>query len=371
MNLVLRGAAVVGSGVVSALDVGVEGGRIAGLGRGLAVTGSGETIDVSGCTVAPGFVDAQINGALGIDVTTQPQRIAELGRRLAVFGVTSFLPTVVTCADRTRQRAIEAFAGYRHDGGAEAIGLHLEGPMLSLTRRGAHPPEHLQLPSLELIDDWYPERGVRLVTLAPELPGAIPVIEALVGRGVVVAAGHTDATLDELRAAVDAGLTMVTHLYNAMRPFAHRDPGPIGAALTDERLAAGLICDGVHVHPAAVDLAWRALGPQRTVLVTDAVAVMGSETGGGTGHRTATGVRRADGVLAGTDLSMDVAVRNLVAFTGCSLAAAARAASTNPARVLGLHDRGVIEAGRRADLVVLEPNGRVRLTIVAGRLVPT
>jgi N-acetylglucosamine-6-phosphate deacetylase len=371
VTLLLRGGSVVVAGAVAAVDVRVDDGVIVEIGPDQALSPSRDVIDAAAFTIVPGFVDAQVNGGFGIDVTSQPERIAELGRGLARFGVTSFLPTVVSCEDRVLDRVVAAFGSYRHDGGAEAVGLHLEGPMLAPARRGAHPIDRLQQPSLDLVGDWTPARGIRLVTLAPELPGALDVVAALAARGVVVAAGHTDATLDELRAGVDAGVTMVTHLFNGMRPFAHRDPGPVGAAIVDDRLAAGLICDGVHVHPAAVHLAWRGLGPERTVLVTDAVSVMGG--GGGADAvgpiavtRRASGVRTADGVLAGSDVAMDAAVRNLMSFTGCTLAEATRAASTNPARVLGLGDRGVIEVGRRADLVVLDADGEVQHTIVAG-----
>ena len=190
------------------------------------------------------------------------------------------------------------------------------------------------------------------MTIAPELPGALDVIEQLVGRGVVVSIGHTDADAACVADAERAGATAVTHLFNAMAPFGHRAPGPIGVTLADDSLVAGLICDGIHVDPLAVRIAWRALGPIALMLVTDATAVLGLEPGRRPArrgrHRRLVGrCADADGMLAGSDLSLDQAVRNLVAFTGCTAAEAVATVTTTPARLLGLDDRGALEAGRR------------------------
>jgi N-acetylglucosamine-6-phosphate deacetylase len=188
-----------------------------------------------------------------------------------------------------------------------------------------------------------------------------------------VSIGHTDCTADEFAAGVEAGATYVTHLFNAMRPFSHRDPGPIGAALADDAVVAGLICDGIHVDPVAVRMAWRSLGPDRLNLVTDAVAVLGSEPGASRlGAVDVTvddrGVRTADGVLAGSDLSLDCAVRNLVAFTGCAVPDAITTVTATPARLLGLADRGRLERGARADVTVLDGDLAVVATIVGGEV---
>ena len=322
--------------------------------------------------VAPGFIDLQINGAHGIDVTAAPTRIPELARRLPEHGVTAFLPTVVTCPSIVRRRALDVVATLTSGPGAVPLGLHLEGPMLSAIRRGAHPEAELAVPSLELIEGWSGDGGVRLATIAPELPGALDVIAALARRGVVVSLGHTDATADEFAAGRTAGATYVTHLFNAMRPFGHRDPGPIGAALTDPEVVAGLICDGIHVDPVAVRLAWRALGPDRLNLVTDAVAALGMEGTAAVGSLgvtiDATGVRTAAGVLAGSVLRLDEALRNLVAFTGCAVPDALATVTSTPARVLGLGDRGRLEPGARADVTVLDHDLRVIETVVAGEV---
>ena len=211
-----------------------------------------------------------------------------------------------------------------------------------------------------------------MVTLAPELPGALQLIERLATDGVTVSAGHTDCTTGEFANGRAAGVTMVTHLFNAMTPFSHRQPGPIGATLADAGVFAGIICDGIHADPVAVAMAWRALGPDRTILVTDAVAALGMPAGTLTlGEFTVTvsdrGVRTADDVLAGSNLSLDQAIRNLVEFTGCSPAEAIGAATKNPAELLGLTDRGRIEVGAIADLVVLDLDLHPVRTLLAGR----
>jgi N-acetylglucosamine-6-phosphate deacetylase len=241
---------------------------------------------------------------------------------------------------------------------AAPLGLHFEGPYLAPERRGAHAPAHLRLPDRAAVADWSWTTGVALVTLAPELPGALDVLRDLVDRGVVVSLGHSSASVAEATAAVDAGARWVTHLFNAMAPLHHRDPGLIGVALTDERLAVGAIVDGLHVHPMVVSIVARSLG-SRLTLVTDAVNALGMPPGRwalGDVEALADGerVRLEDGTLAGSLLSLDRAVANLVAFAGTSLDDALDAASGAPARLLGLEaERGVIAPGAVGDLVLL------------------
>lgn len=333
------------------------------------------SLDATGRWVAPGMIDTQINGAHGIDLTAGPDRVGELAALLAQYGVTSFVPTIVTSSDDARRRALDAWAarGERPTGHARALGLHLEGPMLSPARCGAHRADLLQLPATTPWGEWTRDGGVVMVTMAPELPGALDVIRQLVGRGVVVAVGHTDASAAEVAAGIDAGATAVTHLFNAMRPFGHRDPGPIGITLTHDTVVAGLIVDGVHVDPVAVRLAWRCLGPDRTMLVTDAVAAMGLPAGrtrpgavDGASSPSVAGVRTADGTLAGSDLSLDQAVRNLVAWTGCSVPDALRTVTATPARLLGLADHGQLCPGALGDVTVLDEQLRVVATVIGG-----
>jgi N-acetylglucosamine-6-phosphate deacetylase len=340
----------------------VDGARSAGVNR---------QFDADRLIVAPGFIDAQINGAHGIDVTAEPDRIGELGAELTRYGVTAFVPTVITCAPRRRAAALAAKC--LPGRGAIAVGLHLEGPMLAPARRGAHPERWLELPSSMVIDGWTRDAGVVMVTIAPELPGAIEVIDQLVADGVVVSIGHTDAGAECVLHAKRVGATAITHLFNAMAPFGHRAPGPIGVALGDDSLIAGLICDGIHVDPLVVRVAWQALGPARMMLVTDATAVLGLAPG----RRqlgeididvSPAGVRTLDGTLAGSDLALDQAVRNLVAFTGCTPTEAVATVTTTPARLLDLDDRGALEVGRRADVTVLDRELRVVATFVGGEL---
>jgi N-acetylglucosamine-6-phosphate deacetylase len=331
-------------------------------------------IDATGLRVAPGYVDLQCNGGLGVDLATAPERLWDLGAALPQFGVTAWLPTIVTSPDGVVERAMAALAEGPPEGwrGAVPVGLHLEGPFLSPAKRGAHPEVLLQPPSLAAVDGWTRDAGVAVVTLAPDLPGAHTVLEALALRGVVVSLGHTPATATEATAAVDLGARWVTHLFNAMAPLHHREPGLAGVGLADERLHVGLIPDGIHVHPQVVALAQRALG-ERLTIVTDAVAALGMPPGRHPlGRAEVTvgddGVRLADGTLAGSNLAMDQGVRNLVAFSGCQTEAAVHAASTAPATLLGDTIRGTLAAGARGDLVLLTDDLELVATVVGGEV---
>ncbi len=350
---------------------------VVGRAEELACPPGAQVVDGTGMLLTPGFLDLQLNGAFGRDFTTTPAAIWEAGARLPQYGVTAFLPTIITSPSATVAAAQEVLfrgppPGYN---GATPLGLHLEGPFLNPAKRGAHNPAHLRLPDLGWVADWSPARGVRLVTLAPELPGALEVIRVLAARGVVVSAGHSLANYDEARAGLEAGIVYGTHLFNAMPPLDHRAPSLVGALLADERATVGLISDGVHLHPGIVALAWRVAGPRRVTLVTDAMAALGMPPG-----RYPLGdwevevddatARLADGRLAGSVLSLDQALRNLIAFTGCSLMEALPTITTVPAARLGLaHQRGQIAPGFVADLTLLTPDIKVAATIVGGQIV--
>ncbi len=332
-----------------------------------------ETRDANGLLLAPGFLDLQINGGFGLDFTADPATIWGVAAALPRFGVTSFLPTVITSPLETVRAAQDVLAaGPPPDWrGARPLGLHLEGPYLNPGKKGAHNPTHLRPPSVAEVAGWSPAAGVRLVTLAPELPGALEVIAALAGRGVVVSAGHSLATFDEAVAGFDAGARYATHLFNAMPALHHREPGLAAAALADPRAVIGLIPDGLHVHPALVALVWRLLSPARLNLVTDAMAAMGMPPGEyalGDFRVTVDGAsaRLADGTLAGCVLSLDAILRAFVGFTGATPAEAIATVTATPARLLGLERLGRIAPGGDADLVLLTPDLRVVETFVAG-----
>jgi len=356
-----------------------DGDRIVALGPAAATPcpPGAQVLDASGLLLTPGFIDLQLNGAFGLDFTATPQAIWEVGAGLARYGVTAFLPTIITSPPATvaaAQQVVSAGppAGYR---GATPLGLHLEGPFLNPAKRGAHNPRHLRQPDPAAVADWSPAQGVRLVTLAPELPGALDVTRVLHERGVVVSAGHSLADYAEAQAGFAAGITYGTHLFNAMPPLDHRAPGLPGALLTDRRPSAGLIADGIHVHPAVVALAWQMRGATQLNLVTDAMAALGMPPGR---YRLgdwdvdvdATSARLADGRLAGSLLSLDLAVRNLIAWTGCAPEAALATVTTVPAALLGLGpQRGLLAPGAAADLVLLTPDLQVALTVIAGQVV--
>jgi N-acetylglucosamine-6-phosphate deacetylase len=363
-TITVVGGQVLGPSGLQEGDVAIHDGAITSV---QAVPGEGregEVLDATGLLIAPGFIDLQCNGGHGIDLATEPERLWELAALLPRHGVTAFLPTIVSGPPAIRDRALAAIRrrppSFR---GAEPLGVHLEGPMLNPARRGAHPEQYLRPPGLTLVEGWSKSAGVAMVTLAPELPGALEVIAALCSRGVVVSAGHTDATTADMVGGLHAGITLVTHLFNAMAPLAHREPGPIGVALADRRVAASVIVDGIHVHPVTVAAAWAALGPDRLAAVTDAVAALGGETVGPEGART------PSGRLAGGVAPMEEAVRNLVAFTGCTAPDAIGSASATPARLIGAGTKGKVAPGYDGDLVLLTPELRVAATIVGGVVV--
>ncbi len=317
-------------------------------------------------TLVPGFVDLQVNGIDDVDVATATGSDWDrLDALLLAQGVTTWCPTLVTAPRHAYGPALARIdaAASRTGPRPHLAGVHLEGPFLG-GAPGAHRRDLLAPVDL----DWLAGLPglVRIVTMAPELSGAVEAVGLLAGRGVLVSLGHSRADAAAVTAAVDAGARLVTHLFNGMAPFHHRDPGLVGVALTDDRLAVSLIADGVHVHPTAIALAFRAKGPDRVVLVTDAVALRAGRAGP-LGIRLADGAPRlADSTLAGSVLTMDAAVRFVTERCGVPLERAVAAASTTPAALLGLHDRGAIAPGRRADLVALGPAGEVEAVWVAG-----
>lgn len=334
-------------------------------------------LDASGLHLTPGFIDLQFNGGFGHDFTADPTTIWPVAAQLPRYGVTAFLPTVITSplATLAAARAVVTQPPSGVPAGAVPLGLHIEGPFLNPQKKGAHNPAYLRAPDATAVTGWSPAQGVRLVTLAPELPGALALAELLAQRGILLSAGHSTATHAEAVAGFDHGIRYGTHLFNAMPPLGHREPGLPGALLTDGRPVVGLIADGVHTHPAMVDLAWKALGSRRLNLVTDAMAALGMPPGTqrlGDFDVFVDGVsaRLGDGTLAGSILSLDQALRNLIAFTGCSLAQALPTITRTPAAALGLAgERGSLVPGYRADVVLLDDALHVVATLVGGRVV--
>ncbi len=332
--------------------------------------------DAAGLTAAPGYIDLQLNGGFGEDFTQNPASIWQVAAALPRYGVTSFLPTIITSPAQAVQAALAAWRSappQPETPRANALGLHLEGPMINPAKKGAHNPRYICLPNLEVIEGWSADSGVLLVTLAPELPGAAEVIAALARRGVLVSAGHSMASLEEAAAGFAAGVRMGTHLFNAQPPLDHRQPGLAGALLTEAGVTAGIIPDGIHVHPAMLRLAWSAKGAAGLAIVTDAMAALGMPPGeywlGDFNVLVdASSARLANGTLAGSTLTMDAAVRNMAAFCGCSLAEAISMATLTPARLLGLANKGQLRPGADADLVLLDAAGQVQATFIGGEL---
>ncbi len=337
--------------------------------------------DFDHCTMVPGFFDIHVHGGVNCDVMRgSADEMTKFEIFLARHGVTSYFPTTVTAAHDATLSALERLADRieaaekNAAGGARPLGIHLEGPFLSHARRGVHPPVDLVEPSIAAFDKlWQAARGhVRMLTIAPELNGAEEVIAEATKRGVCVSIGHSDATLEQARRGVKAGARHATHTFNAMRPLDHRAPGILGEVLTNNQLSADVIADGIHVDPAVVDLLFRTKGMENFVLITDAISATGMPDGG---YQLGTlevelkdGRCTRDGNLAGSALTMDRAVRNVMKFAGLDLQQAVRAASMNPAKVVGIK-KGTIEPGADADFVVLTATGEVRATIVRGLVV--
>jgi len=356
----------------------LDGAQILAVGPASALTrpSGAQLLDARGLSAAPGFVDWQLNGGFGLDFTENPASIWEVAAHLPEHGVTSFLPTIITAPLEVYAAAQQVLragppAGFR---GAQPLGLHFEGPYLNPSKKGAHNPIYLRDPSKVETGSWSRKKGVWVVTLAPELVGAQSLIRALRQKGVVVSAGHSLADYEQAWDGFAAGVSCATHLFNAMPPLDHRAPGLIAASLQSPKTVVGLIPDGIHVHPAMVALAWKHKGPRHMAIVTDAMGALGMPAGKyvlGDFEVTVDEVsaRLENGTLAGSILHMDQAVRNLMAFTGCSLAQACGAASANPARLVRASRKGRLQPGADADLVLLDKQANLMATIVRGEVV--
>ncbi|MCY1144194.1 N-acetylglucosamine-6-phosphate deacetylase [Actinoplanes sp. Pm04-4] len=350
-------------------------GMIRAVGRGRPPAG-GRVVDLAGGWLFPGFVDLHMHGGGGAQITTDdPDEI----RRAVAFhrrhGTTRTLASLVTDRLDRMVAAVRTIATLIDAGEPGIAGIHLEGPFLNPAKRGSHHSEFLLPPDPDalrrLLDAG---RGhIRVVTLAPELPGGMELLDQVVGAGAIVAVGHTEATYVQARDAFDGGARLATHLFNAMRQFHHRDPGPAGAALANPAVTCEIINDGVHVHDDAVRIAVDAAGPDRIAFITDATPAAGMTDGRyflGPVPVIADGgdVRLTDGTLAGSTLTMDAAVRHAIQVVGLPVAGVARSAATTPAALLGLADRtGSLTPGKAADVVVLDDALHVRDVLTDGR----
>lgn len=367
----------------------VDGGRIVAIDAQAHPDPAGaETVDASGHYIAPGLVDVHVHGVEGFDTLDAGSPVAAIAARLPRYGVTAFCPTIVACAPGELHRVLVEVARLRRapvPGSARVLPAHLESNFINPDYRGAQPASCLRLPGgdagrtaggefsaddvLEVIRRAGEHAGI--ITLAPELPGGLDLVRTLVAAGHRVSLGHSGASFDEAAAAIDAGARHATHLFNRMPPLAHRAPGLAGAVLAREEIAAELICDAHHVHPAMCRMAIAAKGTVRMMAITDGTGGSGLPPGatarlGGRQIRvTATAAELDDGTLAGSTLTMDRALRTLVERVGCTLVDAARMCATTPARELGL-DAGAIVEGAAADLVVLDRQLRVAATYVGG-----
>lgn len=350
----------------------VENGRVSGLGVSPL---PGE--EVLTChLLSPGFIDIHIHGCMGHDTMHGEVHVGFMAQALPRFGVTAFVPTTMAASlEDTRSALSGVCRAMERLEGARVLGCHLEGPFLNPARKGAQPSQFILPPSLadyrRIVQGM--DHAVRLMTIAPEMPGAEDLIQALSG-GPALCAGHTDASCEQMARAVHLGVSQATHLFNGMNAFSHRAPGVPGAALTLKQVRVQLIADLLHLHPTALKLAWSCKGPQGCILITDAMEAAGMPDGQYTLGANQVFVkdgeaRLAQGNLAGSTLTMDRAVRNMAGPAGAGLARALRMATRNPADSLGLSSMGRVAVGAAADLVLLDPDLQVERTLVQGRTV--
>lgn len=333
-------------------------------------------------TLVPGFIDLHVHGANGADVMdATPEALTTMSHALAMEGVTGFLATTMTASSAQIEKTLSAVRDFMRTStqnqGAAILGVHLEGPFLSPKKIGAQRANYLQTPNIDLISQWQKisDNVIKLVTLAPELPNCLEFIKQLKQKNIIASIGHTDATFAETQAAIAAGCTHATHLFNAMRGMHQREPGTVTAALLSDQLFAELIVDGVHVHPAIVDLILKLKTTERLLLVTDSMRAKclqdGTyELGGQMVDVKNRSARLADGTLAGSVLTMPSALQNMMKFTRCDLPSAVKMAAENPAKTLGIFaKKGSIAVNKDADLVVLDEQLQVVLTLRAGEVI--
>lgn len=327
--------------------------------------------------IAPGFIDIHTHGGYGHDaMDSTGNALKEISCFLARHGVTSFIPTTMAGPEDAVWESIENCSNYAPiPEGANILGVHVESPFISTRFRGTQPVEQLRNPSKEEYQAWFNSGILRLVTIAPELPGAMEFIREGSRRGVKFAAGHTSATYEQMLEAIDAGINQATHIFNGMPSLHHREPGPVGAALADDRIYAQLIPDGIHIHPAVMKIIIRAKGVSRTILISDANRGAGMPDGtynlGSVRVHIKDGVARNDeGGLAGSTVSLDLGIRNVMKATNMALPEVVPMATSTPAEAMGINDhKGRIAPGCDADIIVLDDEGFVKMTMIQGKII--
>ncbi len=360
------------------VDVLVDDGRISRIGEMPGDSSSSFVLDANGRMLVPGFIDTHIQGAGGADILDgKEESLRTISRTLATLGTTGFLATTVMQPKMGSGHLTAAAQALGKDlGGAHVLGIHLEGPFINVKKKGGISAENIYASSHQGFDEILQMTGdaLKIMTIAPELPGNLDIIHQLAANDVVASFGHSDANYEEIKLGIDAGITHVTHLFNAMQSLHHRAPGPLLAIFENASIKAEIISDGHHLHPGVVGLAFRLLGLERCVCVTDGVPATGLPDGqysyNGKAYESLRGTARyLDGTLIGTTLGLGQIAQRFMEFTGCSLATAIDTATKVPAKLLGLEDKkGSIEVGKDADLVLLDSDYSVWATIIGGKV---
>ncbi|MBQ0138764.1 MAG: N-acetylglucosamine-6-phosphate deacetylase [Kurthia sp.] len=335
-------------------------------------------IDGQGNYLFPGFIDMHIHGSAGVDtMDATPETLHEMAKSLPKEGVTGFLATTMTQKPESIEKALKNIAEFENnEDEAEVLGVHVEGPFISPKRVGAQPEEYVILPTVERFNKWQQLSGgkIKEITMAPEVEGGFEFVKELAQQGIIVSIGHSDASYEEVEKAMQLGAKQATHLYNQMRPFHHRDPGVVGGTLMIDEIKTEIIVDFIHSHPKAVEFAYRIKGASNIILITDAMRAKGVpfgdyDLGGQMVHVTEKGAHLPNGALAGSILTMDVALKNMQQATGCSFEELVAMSSTNAANQMNLDTKGRVEVGADADLVILNKDFTIQKTIKKGKVI--
>ena len=381
-NIIENGMVITPSKTIEKGVVVFEDGKITAVDQRnqLEVPENAKVIDASGKIVAPGFVDIHVHGGKGRDVMDASyEAIEEIAKFLVSHGTTSFVPTTISAPRSGLLRTVKAVkaAMEKVTDGAEVLGIHLEGPYINLEKRGAHDADYVRHPSIDEFEEIWEASNhtVKIVTLAPELDGSNLLIQKLRELGILASIGHSNATYTQTVNAIKHGIQHATHMFNRMSGFDPREPGVVGAVLVHDELTAELICDSIHVHPAAMELLTRVKGSKKVVLVTDAIRAAGMPDGeyalGKQRIIVKDGVSRLEsGDFAGSTLTMDSAVRNMTKLVGTPLQTAVKMATINPAVVINVDkNKGSLEPGKDADIVIIDDEINVHMTIAKGKIV--